>query len=139
MKITKTQGYMERSWARKGYVINTECGCSFILSPRSKGTGFEYNGQVWKTKKAFKDFVEEGGLEESDEETSTLTGEDTWDCAHPCALLILSNIDHPMEPKFSVLEMETLDCYGWLDENGNPDINRANRELDRVERLKNAN
>ena len=53
--------------------------------------------------------------------------------------LILSNIDHPMEPTFSDLEMNTLDAYGWLDENGNPDKYRAERELDRVERLKNGN
>ena len=44
-----------------------------------------------------------------------------------------------MEPRFSDLEIKTLDSYGWLDENGNPDEYRADRELDRVERLKNAN
>ena len=36
-------------------------------------------------------------------------------------------------------ETKTLDAYGWLDENGGPDFDRAKRELERVKRLKNGN
>ncbi len=130
MKIVKTAGYMDETAGRKGYVVSTECGASFTLSPREKGQGFEHDGKVWKTKKAFKDFVEEGGLEPTGDGVSTADGLDPWDCAHPCALMIIPTPD---------LYMETLDNYGWLDETGRPDVAKAEREIKRVERLKNGN
>ena len=133
MKIIKTEGYMDEGVGRKGYIIHTECGSSFDLNPRSKGSGFEYNGQVWKTKKAFKDFVEEGGLEDSDEGVSTLTGLDTWACVHPCALLISYWLKGHPGYLYSDVK-HTLDCYGWLDESGNPDFDRADKDIARVKK-----
>lgn len=141
MKITKTEGYMDEDASRKGYVIHTECGASFTLSPREKGQGFEHDGKVWKTKKAFKDFVEEGGLEPTGEGVPMLDGVDTWDCVHPCALLISYWLKgHPgyLYPEVKA----TLDSYGWLDESGQPDFDRADKEIERVNRimrLKNGN
>ncbi len=128
---------MDESAGRKGYVINTECGASFTLTPRVKGSGFEYDGKVWKTKKAFKEFVEEGGLEDSGEGVSTITGEDTWNCTHPCALLISYWLKGHPGYLYSDVK-HTLYCYGWLDESGNPDFDRADREITRVKELKNA-
>ena len=139
MIIKKTDGYMDDERKRKGYIIYTECGSEFTLRPLGS-QGFEHEGTKWKTKKSFKDFVEEGGLENLPyAETSTMDGEDTWDCTHPCALLISSNVDNLMEPTFSRFEMETLGSYGWVDEIGQPDIARAEREIKRVQVLKNAN
>lgn len=137
MKIVKTTGYMDERAGRKGYVVSTECGASFTLSPREKGQGFEHDGKVWKTKKAFKDFVEEGGLEPTGDGVSTAEGADTWDCVHPCALLIYNMMEYDWA--LGDRETKTLDAYGWLDENGRPDFDRAKRELERVKRLKNGN
>ena len=142
MKIVKTAGYMDETAGRKGYVVSTECGASFTLSPREKGQGFEHDGKVWKTKKAFKDFVEEGGLEPTGDGVSTAEGADTWDCAHPCALLIHALSILATNPRSSLPKESiklTLDNYGWLDGTGRPDVSRAEREIKRVERLKNGN
>ncbi|MDB4490068.1 hypothetical protein N9045_00990 [bacterium] len=55
------------------------------------------------------------------------------DCVHPCALLIVAMYPHCGHTKFV---METLAGYGWLDVMGRADIDRAKREITRVQNLK---
>ena len=54
-------------------------------------------------------------------------------CIHPCALLIQA-----INPKWPtpLTYLNTLDAYGWLDCVGRPDVARAEREIARVEKLK---
>ena len=96
------------------------------------------SGVNFESLKSLKAHIIDGGFatEEPDEatEASTLDGADTWDCVHPCALLIalLKAKDYFSE----TLTKETLGNYGWLDCMGRPDIARAEREIARVENLK---
>lgn len=55
---------------------------------------------------------------------------DTWDCIDPCALLILK---FPFQLNDDEIK-ETLFKFGWTDESGNPDTQRAMRERDRYNR-----
>jgi hypothetical protein len=53
-------------------------------------------------------------------------GRPVWDCVHPCAAIILGDKVPPE------LLKETLDAYGYLTEDGTPDIEFATSELSRV-------
>lgn len=63
--------------------------------------------------------------------TDPVTGKrSTWECVHPCAWMVTLPFALPQAA------LETLDAYGWLDEEGKPDWKRANREMKRFEVLK---
>ena len=52
----------------------------------------------------------------------------SWDCVHPCALLIKLWTDNPQLEK-EVLR--TLDSFGWLLPNGEPDLNGARENYEK--------
>jgi hypothetical protein len=137
MKVTKTRGFAVEGKTRKGYAIHTDSGDVIKANPCGSQGYMTFGGAFYSTLRSLKDAIEAGELNEADEptESSTLDGADTWDCMHPCALLIL------MEETYFYLEnkLETLDAYGWLDCMGRPDIARAERESKRVENLKKGN
>ena len=134
MKIKKTVGKAGLGGDRKDYVIHTECGEKFYA--KAVGSqGYECGGMSWKSVKALKAHIEDDGFAEDDnepDEVSMLSGEDIWDCVHPCALLIT-------KPRaFDGDLLRTLGNYGWLDVMGRPDIARAEREIKRVKNLRNS-
>ena len=132
MKIKKTVGKAGLGGDRKDYVIHTECGEKFYA--KAVGSqGYECGGMSWKSVKALKTHIEADGFsDEPAEEVSMSSGEDTWDCIHPCALLIT-------KPRaFDGDLLRTLGNYGWLDVTGRPDIARAEREIKRVKNLRNS-
>ena len=138
MEIKKTVGHPKLDFhvngkTRKGYVIHTKCGEKFHAKPVSSQS-YECGGINFQRLKALKAHIIDGGFAtEAPDEVSTLSGEDTWDCVHPCALLCcrayaFGNVNSQF--------LETLDAYGWLDCIGRPDIARAEREIARVANLK---
>ncbi len=135
MKIKKTVGKAGLGGSRKDYVIHTTCGEKYYA--KAVGSqGYECGGMSWTSLKVLKTHIEDGCFAEDDNEpaeASTADGADTWDCVHPCALLIQS-----INTKWPVPEncMETLGNYGWLDVMGRPDIARAEREIKRVKNLR---
>jgi len=141
MKIKKTVGNPRLDMYingkdRKGYIIHTECGEKFHAKPVGSKS-YECGGLNFDTLRGVKFYVEEGGFGEDAEddneleEVSMLSGEDIWDCVHPCALLIT-------KPRsFDGDLLRTLGNYGWLDVMGRPDIARAEREIKRVKNLRN--
>ena len=135
MQIKKTVGKAGLGGDRKDYVIHTECGEKFYA--KAVGSqGYECGGNQWKSVKDLKAHIEADGFsDEPAEEVSMLSGEDTWDCVHPCALLIaLQNTI--MQGCHEKQVLATLDSYGWLDVMGRPDIARAEREIKRVKNLR---
>tara|TARA_R110002020_G_scaffold368536_2_gene580342 strand:+ start:1513 stop:1953 length:441 start_codon:yes stop_codon:yes gene_type:complete len=144
MKVKKTVGFEHGSSRRKGYVIHTECGKEFACVPDGS-YGYILKGQRHSSIKDAKAFIEAGDVDCGDpvETSPALEGEDTWDCVHPCALLVrfydmglLSVIGHRGHKQIHTECKTTLDAYGWLDSEGRPDIEKADRELERVRRLK---
>ena len=145
MEIKKTAGHPKldhyiNGKLRKGYVIHTKCGEKYHAKPVNSQS-FECGGINFPSLKALKAHIIDGGFdtEEPDEatEASTLDGADTWDCVHPCALLItLVPHDFGLHGSLCSDMKHTLDRYGWLDCMGRPDIARAEREIARVENLK---
>ena len=138
MKIKKTVGFTNGEGSRKGYDIHTECGEVFRATPLGSQR-YQCNGLSYKSLRAVKDSILKGALAEVDDdevaadETSTSDGADTWDCVHPCALLIaLLKAEDYLGYRTAI---ETLDNYGWLDCMGRPDIARAEREIARVKKL----
>jgi len=131
MKIKKTVGREGLGGTRKDYVIHTQCGEKYYA--KAVGSqGYECGGISFKSIKALKAHIVDGGFNtEAPDEQSTTEGADTWDCVHPCALLIALRPESP-----SRITLETLDAYGWLDCIGRPDIARAEREMKRVENLR---
>lgn len=146
MEIKKTVGHPKLDYYingknKKGYIIHTTCGEKYQAKPVGSKT-YECGGLKFKSIKELKAHIVEGGFDsEAPDERSTLDGDDTWDCAHPCALLISYWLKgHPgyLYPEVKA----TLDSYGWLDESGQPDFDRADKEIERVNRimrLKNGN
>ena len=138
MQIKKTVGFGSNAYGeRKGYDIHTECGEVFKAVPLGSQR-YQCNGVTYKTLNAIKHDIRHGALCEANRteeptEASTADGADTWDCVHPCAMLIQS-----IDPRWPTPEnyMTTLDAYGWLDVIGRPDVARAEREIRRVENLK---
>lgn len=58
-----------------------------------------------------------------------------WDCVDPCALLV----DDYRHKKVDPTLLRTLDCHGWIDqETGEPDYDRAAREIERFNKLRQA-
>ena len=110
----------------KWFAITTTCGEQYECEP---------DGQRWHcqdycgTLKDIKAKICSGEINlghDDDEEYEEVRLDEpagTWDCVHPCALLITSGL------KMTETIMETLDKYGWLDENGAPDLRRANKEV----------
>ena len=137
MEIKKTVGFQTSGYGkRKGYAIHTDCGQVFKAEPLGSQR-YKCEGIAFKSLRAVKDSILKGALGEADEDTvepseaSTLSGQDTWDCVHPCALLIALQSEAAGK-----LTIDTLDAYGWLDCLGRPDIARAEREIARVAKLK---
>ena len=139
MQIKKTVGLPYKDGERKGYTIHTECGEAFIAAPLG-ATGWQCGGKKFKTLNAVKHDIRHGDICEDNRtepiEVSTADGADTWDCVHPCALLIFK-----MEYELVIDDMEhhTLEAYGWLDVIGRPDVARAEREIKRVQNLNKGN
>ncbi len=139
MKIKKTIGHKNGLGMRKGYSIQTECGKDFACSPTGS-QGYECKGIKFKSLRDIKTHIESGAFSgEPAEEVSTLSGEGTWDCIHPCALLVhfydmglLSVIGHAQHKALLNEYKKTLDANGWLDPEGRPDIEMANREIART-------
>ncbi len=129
MEIKSTTGRPGLGGTRKDYVIRTKCGEKYYA--KAVGSqGYECGGINFASLKALKAHIVEGGFATEASEVSTADGADTWDCVHPCALLITKL------RMFDGHIIETLGNYGWLDCMGRPDIARAEREIKRVENLK---
>ena len=143
MKIKKTVGFSSKQGSRKGYNIHTDSGEVFRATPLGSQR-YQCNGLSYKSLRAVKDSILKGALAEVDEdpvepsEASTLSGPDTWDCVHPCALLI-SLLPFGVRIVFRDQITETLGNYGWLDCMGQPDIARAEREIARVKKYSREN
>ena len=139
MQIKKTVGHPKLDYYingknRKGYVIHTTCGEKYHAKPVGSQS-YECGGINFKSLKALKAHIIEGGFDsEATDEQSTAEGADTWDCPHPCALLILAT--EPYCGFYTDLIKLKLDAYGWLDCMGRPDVARAEREIKRIENLK---
>ncbi len=140
MEIKKTVGLPYKDGERKAYCIYTTCGQEFVCTPRGS-QGYDCEGMSFGSIKAIKAHVLAGGFQQDDEsepdEVSTLDGADTWDCVHPCALLVYNWMEYDLG--LGEREMDTLNKYGWLDVMGRPDVARAEREIKRVNNLRKDN
>lgn len=145
MEVKKTVGTEGIEGTRKDYVIHTACGEEFYAKATGS-QGYECRGQSFKSVKDIKTAISNDRFSESGDspasETSTAEGVDTWDCAHPCALLahlydlgLLGPLGYKHKDLLDQYN-DTMDKYGWLDENSQPDIARANREINRVQNIK---
>ncbi len=130
MKVKKTVGLPYKDGERKSYTIHTTCGQLFFAHARGS-QGYVCNDVKYASLKVLKEFIELTGDTEPTEASMT-EGADTWDCVHPCALLI-----EGLDPKWPtpLKTLTTLDAYGWLDCVGRPDVARAEREIKRVQNL----
>ena len=135
MKIKKTVGFQTSGYGkRKGYTIHTTCGHKYHAKPVGPQS-YECGGVNFDTLRAIKAHIEAGGFEDCSSVQPMQDGPDTWDCVHPCALLIaLQNTI--MQGCYEKQVLNTLDNYGWLDVMGRPDVARAEREIKRVKNLR---
>ena len=141
MKITKTVGFTARitsgrsaraSDLRKSYTIHTDCGEQFTAEADGS-KGYLMRGTKYKSLKEAKEAIVTLGLEiyfpaaEAVPAAAAPIGcRVTWDCVHPCAFMVRWIKTH------TPTSLETLDKYGWLDEYGRPDSEKADREFARV-------
>ena len=130
MKIKKTVGKPGIDGDRKDYAIHTTCGHKFYAKAIGSQS-YECGGVNFDTLRAIKAHIEAGGFEDGSSVQPMQDGPDTWDCVHPCALLIALQSEAAGK-----LTIETLDNYGWLDVMGRPDVARAEREIERVKNLR---
>ena len=148
MNIKRVKGFLKEGSERKSFKVILENGEYVCLDPIGKRR-YAFQSTTYPTLKRFKEEVrsweyipldlrEAGSSKSTIEENESIdkpyevsqehSGELTspmWDCLHPCALLILSGQgNHP-----DVLV--TLERWGWLNEDGTPDQEKADRESDR--------
>ena len=94
------------------------------------GNRFTYNGTT-DTLKAIKAIIEAEILFPDEETASEPTNEpaETWDCIHPCAIIVrlLEATTQPLTPEIA----ETLDASGYLLPDGTADVEQAEREIAR--------
>ena len=137
MKIKKTVGKPGIDGNRKDYAIHTTCGHKFYAKAIGSQS-YECGGVNFDTLRAIKAHIEAGGFEDGSSVQPMQDGPDTWDCVHPCALLIVKLDTITSYPQLRITEEEltTLDNYGWLDVMGRPDVARAEREIKRVKNLR---
>lgn len=113
---------------RKSYTITTVCGEKFGAVAMGK-RGYRCRGRDFDTLKEIKNWIE--GMSE-DDPTNDIDCDNNkspmWDCVDPCALLI--RLGHEMGLSHKALE--TLDKYGWLTEEGLPDLEKVDKEFKRV-------
>ena len=142
MEIKNTVGYTAKTDIRKSYIIHTTCGTKFYAEADGS-QGYICNGVKYKSVKDIKAAIADGSIsnegddegdDEAPAEISTAEGVDTWDCVHPCALLVVLQNTF-LQGCHEKQVLKTLDNYGWLDEQGKPDIARAKREVSRVDKL----
>lgn len=138
MRIVSTTGYWIEGEQRKAYRVTTSEGDIYDCTP-SGSAGYQVLGKHYPAIKQIKSIILSGGivLKTQDEVIDLERNElGTWDCVDPCALLIL-NVphDHGLHGSISPQLIQTLDAYGWLDEEGRPDVKRAEKEITRVENL----
>lgn len=144
MKIKKTVGFTARIEKRKkklaracdlrkSYTIHTDCGEQFTAEADGS-KGYLMRGTKYKSLKEAKEAIVTQGLEiyfPAPEAVPAAAapiadGVDAWDCVHPCAFMVRWIKTH------TPTSLETLDKYGWLDEYGRPDSEKADREFARV-------
>jgi len=119
MKIKKTVGY-KADGERKSYCIITECG-EEIECHATGSQGFNCYGVKYKSLKAIKDMIESNvDVEEESEDVPMNEQGNLWDCIDPCALLIRAGV-------LTKHSMVTLNNHGWLNEDGTPDTDKADR------------
>ena len=137
MQIKQTVGKPGIDGNRKDYAIHTTCGHKFYAKAIGSQS-YECGGVNFDTLRAIKAHIEAGGFEDGSSVQPMQDGPDTWDCVHPCALLIVKLDTITSYPQLRITEEElaTLDAYGWLDIMGRPDIARAEREIKRVKNLR---
>jgi hypothetical protein len=111
------------------YLINYN-GNEYLLERVGDSTKFQYGTEIGQVKE-LKQMIVDGRFDEVAEEEEKPERLGTWDCVQAEALLILNTVGD-----FSQEVKNTLDCRGWLDENGQPDVERAMRELERINKLR---
>tara|TARA_R100001377_G_scaffold82853_1_gene63656 strand:+ start:1120 stop:1545 length:426 start_codon:yes stop_codon:yes gene_type:complete len=138
MIVSKTVGFKDDNQDRKGYAIYTECGKSFRLEP-SNSVGYTCKGVRYNKIKDFKIAIENKDVTmDTDEEvicseTPMEEGQDIWDCVSMGAILIKGMMEYDWV--MGAEAIKTLGNYGWLNEDGTPDTEKADREFARVENL----
>lgn len=139
MKIKKTVGFRSDGEFRKSYTIHTECGLLFIARANGRNAGYRCEGLFYSSIKEIKAEIEADkifkALVRKDERVADDGNKSPmWDCIDPCALLVHLRPFVPSNSIFSKQSelMETLDNHGWLDDNGKPDEERAEKEFKRV-------
>jgi len=127
----KVSGIIQKD-GRKYYILIWDTQL-FIAKP-TDGQKFECNG-VTGTLKAIKEKIRSGeinNIQTKDADVdhcvpvATTTAQPTWDCIDPCALMIVDG----SEISASDI-LHTLNCKGWLSDDGLPDVEKARREVDR--------
>ena len=135
MKVKKTVGFREDGEFRKSYTIHTECGHEFIAVANGRNAGYRCEGLFYGSVKAVKAEIESGGLTRAlDCKDERVAGDENkspmWDCVDPCALLIRLSKNRLVLGHDA---LETLGNYGSLTEEGLPDLERVEKEFQRVD------
>lgn len=132
MRIVSTKGYRIEGQSRKAYRINTSEGDSYDCTP-SGSAGYELLGTAYRSLRECKKEIERGLVVDNTGDPGIdveRCAGGTWDCVHPCAILIT------IAPPIPGSELiRTLDAYGWLTPEGLPDRAAAVKEFERIQSL----
>jgi hypothetical protein len=125
--IKSTKGFTTDT--RKGYLVTLTDGTTYEGYPDGS-QGYICNGVQHKTLKAFKEWTLEPREAQEVEIVEMNEQGNLWDCIDPCALLIQAGI-------LTKHSMVTLNNHGWLNEDGTPDTDKADRAFKVFEKLSN--
>ena len=120
MKNVKTKGVLDETGTKNFMITNTDTGEVHVaMRDGQKFTLGEFTG----TLKQCKELVAEGKVVHfADAQPEPESNDSSWDCVHPCALLIRlcgMQLSHNNELR------RTLDAFGWMKPDGTPDFEGA--------------
>jgi len=124
MSNVKVKGVLDETGVKNFMITNTETGETHVAI--RSGQKFEV-GEFRGTLAQCKDLVGASKVVHfADAPPEPESNHSTWDCVHPCALLILhaGSVDDPEIKR-------TLDAFGWLLPDGKLDIEHAEENLEK--------
>lgn len=126
MSEVKVKGVLDENGIKNFMITNKETGEVHVaLRDGQKFVLGEFRGTLAQCKQlvAASKVVHFADAEPEPEPESN---RNTWDCVHPCALLILKS-----DELRNAEVLRTLDNFGWLLPNGEPDLEGARKNYDR--------
>ena len=135
----KVKGVIDESGTKNYIITNTDDGSEHVAIKRVTGSKYDIGEHTCLTLRQCKVLVSEDRVRHFADSVDDIADKlveglfedeperrpETWQCVDPCALLIL--LADTTDPEVR----RTLDAYGWITQDGEPDSEQANENYEK--------